>query len=424
VLRIIVDMCCYTKGKYSRFRYFRFCAVLFIFLVNSLFADELPTLRIYLSADRTGLKASGLSIEQGIRTAIAENGNLIAGRRVELKILDHRGSTPRANKHLKAYLDDPSALVLFSGLHSPPLLAKRDFINENEILVLDPWAAAAPITRYPSASNWIFRLSIDDSKAGGVITDYAVKQKGARNPALFLEQTGWGKSNQKNMLKALNEHGLKPSSIKWFNWGLTIESARILIRECLQSGADSIFFVGNAPEGKTFARAMASLPENLRLPIFSHWGITGGNFAEAISHDIRKAIKLKFIQTSFSFLGQLSNFQQQVLDKAYFLFPDRIKVPQDIKAPTGFIHAYDLTRILIAAANQVNLGQDIKASRATLRKALENLKHPIQGLIKTYDKPFSVYSEENPDAHEALGANDYVMAGYSANNEIVLETSK
>jgi len=377
-------------------------------------------LSIYLSADQTGARASGISIEQGIRVALDEVSNRLGGFNVSLKVLDHRGSTPRAKKHLSAYLRDPTALAVFSGLHSPPLLATREQINKKRILVLDPWAAAGPITRYPSKENWIFRLSIDDSKAGRVITHYALNRGGIKQPALLLEKTGWGKSNNRTMTKALKEEGVTPAAVRWFNWGIGIESMRILIREMRMEGADGVFFVGNTPEGKVLAKAMASLPAGDRLPIYSHWGITGGDFPEVIDLEIRSKLSLSFIQTRFSFLQKLSPFQQGVLESAYRHFPKAIKKPADIKAPTGFIHAYDLTRLLIAAVKTVVLTDDIEANRLAVRDALENINIPVQGLIKSYNRPFTVYSENRPDAHEALGLDDFTMAHYGEKNEIIV----
>lgn len=393
-----------------------------IFFVNIAFAKPVEEFTLYLSADQTGVRASGISIEQGIRTALAENNNKLAGYKVSLKVLDHRGSTPRARKHLESYLKDPSALAIVSGLHSPPLLATREFINNKSILMLDPWAAAGPITRYPSDKNWIFRLSIDDSKAGHVIVNHAVDNRDIKQPALLLEQTGWGKSNRRTMGNALEEKGLTPATLQWFNWGLTDESARILLRQIIASGADAIFLVANAPEGKVIARAMVAMPKEKRLPIFSHWGITGGDFAETIDVSIRKQLHLEFIQTSFSFLNPLSKFQQAVFEQARKQYPNTIKKPIDIKAPTGFIHAYDLTRLLIAATEQAQLTGDILKDRAVIRYTLENLNQPVNGLIKTYNKPFSAFSKSNPDAHEALGITDFTMGRYGDQNQILIKS--
>lgn len=394
---------------------------LLILSTSGTYAATEKILTIYLSADRTGAKLSGNSIEQGIRTALDEINYKIGDYNIKLKSLDHRGSTPRAKKHLQTYLNDPTAIALFAGLHSPPLLATRDYINENKILVLVPWAAAAPITRYPSTENWIFRLSVDDSKAGDVIATRAVDQAGFKNIALLLEETGWGKTNKRTMTLALKNRGLTVDTVKWFNWGLSENNARILLREVNQSGADAIFMVSNVNEGLAFAKAMASLPVGERLPIFSHWGITGGNFAEQTGAELRNKLKLNFIQTSFSFLNPLTKFQQSVLERAKDLYPATISSPEDIKAPSGFIHGYDLTRIFIAAANQNLFGENNLVNRNNLRLALESVNKPVQGLIKTYNKPFSIFSESNPDAHEALGTKDLTMGHYGPKNEIILD---
>lgn len=401
--------------------------IVFCMSVTCGYAETYQQLTIYVSADRTNARSSGESIEQGLRTALSEVGYMLGSYPVTVKVLDHKGSTPRATKHLHEYSQDTSALALFSGLHSPPLLANLELIHNNQILTLDPWAAATPITRYPRTPNWIFRLSIDDSKAGYVITKYAIENAKVSKPALLLEQTGWGKANKKTMSTALKKFNVEPSSVTWFNWGISKERAIADIQKIRLDGADSIFLVANSTEGKVIITAMESLSPENRLPIFSHWGITGGDFPETITHDIRKNISLNFIQTRFSFLGHLNSFQQKVFNQAKNIFPDKIKKPIDIKAPTGFIHTYDLTKILISAFNQASkdnlITGDIKSDRGIIRATLENIKSPINGLIKTYNKPFSVYSKTDQDAHEALDIDDFSMAYYGKLNGIHLHAN-
>ncbi len=384
-------------------------------------SDSLPPLKLYIDADRTGTSASGIAIEQGIRTALQEVGNRLGGYPVEIAIRDHRGSSLRSRMHLEEYLTDSRALVVFAGLHSPPLLAHKNFINTNQILILDPWAAAGPITRPASGPNWIFRLSVDDTKAGRVIANTAIKAEGFRKPYLLLEETGWGKSNLKTMTGALKDMAVQPAGTQWFNWSLGENAARIKLRQIYQSGADVIFLVANAPEGKTFAKAMLQLPVAERLPIRSHWGITGGDFPEVITADQRKELDLAFIQTRFSFINHGDEpFAQHVFRQAQELFPTLIKRREDLRAPTGFIHAYDLTRLLIAAVAQVELTGELRLDRQRVHAALENLQQPVEGLIKTYRRPFQPYTNSLLDAHEALDEADLVMGYYGDNNEIIL----
>lgn len=383
-------------------------------------------IHLYLDADQTGNRASGIAIERGIRVALHEVDNKLNGQPVKLIVRDHHGSSLRSKRHLEEYLADEKALAVFSGLHSPPLLENLPFIHKSQILILDPWAAAGPITRFPSKENWVFRLSVDDSKAGAVIVKEALRE-GFKQPYLLLENTGWGKSNHRTMIHALNKRSVIPSGVQWFNWNIGLRTAKMMLRDIYASGADVIFLVANSSEGKTFAKAMLALlsekNNNIKssLPIRSHWGITGGDFPKVISYEVRQYLDLKFLQTRFSFnSSKPTPLSKHVLEQAKQLYPEQIRRAEDITAPAGFIHAYDLSRLLIAAVNQSSLGGDIRENRKTIRRNLENIKQPVQGLIKNYIRPFQVFDENNPDAHEALDENDLVMGNYNKDGHIVI----
>lgn len=387
--------------------------------VSSAWGEQNPY-RIYIDADFSTTKASAISIEQGLTTALSEADYKLSGIKVEVVRKDHRGSAPRSKRHLDEYLQDDQALVVFSGLHSPPLLAHRDFINEQGILVLDPWAAAGPITRYAGGKNWIFRLSVDDSKAGRVIVRYATETRGFKKPYLLLEETGWGKSNERTMGAALEALGIEPAGLSWFNWDLSDLHGRELMRTIENSGADVILLVANAPEAKVLISAMEAL--DMQIPVCSHWGITGGNFFDSIKRR-KYDLDLSFIQTRFSFIGIKEGMRGYgVLQQARKLYPEIIQDPADIEAPTGFVHAYDLGKLLVRAAQQAGLTGDVAQDRVALHRALENLGGSVDGLIKTYERPFAPFEEGNPDAHEALGEADFVMGRYGENGAVILQS--
>ncbi|OUR79799.1 hypothetical protein A9Q75_11645 [Colwellia psychrerythraea] len=400
------------------FRYLLFTC-LFGFTTYTLTVQAQQKYIIYLDADFSGATNSSLAIQQGITTALAEVDNNIQGIQFELVSKDHRANSLRSRRNLEKFLVDDQALMVFSGLHSPPLLANKSFINDNKILLLDPWAAAGPITRSASAQNWIFRLSIDDSNAGSFISKKAIEQ-GFSKPYLLLEDTGWGRSNEKTMTQALQEASIKPVGLSWFNWGAGKNHAKVLLRDIKASGADVIFFVGNSVEGVTFTRAMVELPENIRLPIRSHWGITGGDFTQKVTATEREKIDLQFIQTSFSFLNDnISTLAENVLALG-IKSNEGLSDKSDFKAQTGFVHAYDLTKIVIAAIRQIKLTGDKNQDKILLHHALEHLIQPIPGLLKTYHRPFTPYSKQKLNAHEALTIDDYSMGRYNSKDEVVL----
>jgi len=375
---------------------------------------------IYLDADFTTTKESALSIEKGINTALAEHDYVLNNYPFKVIIKDHRGNSRRSTKHLKQFIADERALAVFGGLHSPVLLTNKKTINSQKILTLVPWAAAGPITRTDQAENWIFRLSIDDSKAGNYIVTESLKQ-GFKRPFLLLEDTGWGRSNHKTMSKTLKANNIALAGSQWFNWGIDDSQARIILHSIIASKADVIFFVGNAPEGITFSKQLAALSS--KIAVRSHWGITGGGFSRAVQANEREAIDLQFIQTKFSFVSSPQSAHSRQVFSQLATQTD-IKTPADLAAPTGFIHAYDLTKLLIAAINQATLTGDRDKDRHAIRDALEHLKQPVSGLIKRYHKPFSPYKVQTPDAHEALNPDDYMMGYYDKYNTIHLNDEK
>ena len=379
-------------------------------------ANNQPTLNIYLDADFTTMKAAAQAIELGINTALSEEGHQINGYQIKLVKKNHRGNSRRSAKHLKQYIDDDNAIAVFGGLHSPPLLSNKAFINQHQILTLVPWAAAGPITRSDDNENWIFRLSIDDSNAGKFIINQALNQ-GFKRPYLLLENTGWGHANLKKMSQILQESNVKTIGVKRFNWGLNNSQARLLLHDIVAAKPDVVVFVGNAPEGIIFAKQLAAL--NSGIAMRSHWGITGGDFANKVTIKERNTIDLQFIQTKFSFISSSQTEKsRQVFNTLKQI--SSIRTPQDIPATTGFIHAYDLTRIFISALKQIPLTENKASNQRLLHQALENLKEPVNGLIKSYDTPFSTYFVTQPNAHEALNDKDYRMGFYDNNNAVQL----
>lgn len=382
-------------------------------------------IRIYQDADLSNHIESSESIQKGIEVAFDEIGNTIEGYKVEFKYLDHRGNVVRSKKNYQEFIADPKALAIYSGVHSPPLIKNRTFINESKALTLVPWAAGGPVTRHPSKENWIFRLSVDDMRAGPVIVDYAMNIKKCNKPHLLLESTPWGDSNLKSMSLALEKYGISAPAVTRFGWNLKDQGARIILRKIISdAGNDCILLVANAVEGVVIAQAFIDVSQGQKnVPVISHWGITGGNFHEIITAEKREKMDLSFIQSCFAFTNQeQTEFSQDVFKKLVKVSKGSIKEVKDLKSAVGFIHAYDLTKLLIAAIKKTGLTGDNEVDKEAIRLALENLDMPIKGLVKTYENPYSVFDPKtNTNAHEALHKENFCMARYGSEDEILID---
>ena len=383
----------------------------------SILATPQKMLTIYHDADYSLNQVSAKSMKMGLLTALDEVDNNIQGYHLDIIEKNHRGNIKRSLLTMKNFITDEKALFILGGLHSPPYIKNRAFINDNQIPLLVPWAAGGPITRYPHSNNSIFRLSIDDTKAGIRISEFALNQLTCKKPHLLLEDTPWGKSNQKTMSSYLKDK--VPFDVSLFGWNIQKNAARIMLRNITSAGYDCLFLVANFNETQRFVNAMVSTKQENRIPIISHWGATGGDIDMIFTEPVKKAISFHFIQSCYSISSsRQSSFQASVIARAKKLFPDNFTSLEQVKAPAGFIHGYDIGRLAINALQQVELTGDIYQDRALFKQALESLDEPIQGLIKEYKRPFSTWNEAQPDAHEALSLENFCMATFGKNNQI------
>ena len=388
-----------------------FFSLPFLALAATLVKSE--PLELYVDADYSISRAAAQSIQLGVETALNEVGNQLGGYDVRVVAMDHRGNVKRSYKTMRNYLSNDRALAMFGGLHSPPYLTHKDYINENRILTLLPWSAAGPITRANAGTdNWIFRLSVDDFQSGEFLIAEAADKNHCKRVALVLVETGWGRANLITLTKALETRGLAPASVEFFPTAIGASSARGMADRIESAGADCAILLANWNNGATIVNALYEGAPN--LDVFSHWGITGGQFTENVSHDVRSALNLTVLQTcGLRREKEGSDILKSALASA---MPGKVSLAE-MSAPTGFLHGYDLTRILITAAEQAarNPGwknSGIIAKRSMLRDALINLESQVAGILNTYNPPFSPFGPETLDAHEALGMNDLCMARF------------
>ena len=387
---------------------------LLIFLISVSYLVRSDELKIYVDADFSNYYESSRSIELGVLSAIKYHDAKLDGHTIKVERLDHHGNNRRSLRNLKTVLDHNDTLAVFCGMHSPPVLANRDFTNENKILLMDPWAAAAPITRPSSEANYIFRLSVDDKTAGSFLMKAAVEKYRVKRPYLLLENTGWGKNNLFTLSQAMQELNISSAGVGWFNWGLSDLVMKNLMNEINDVSADSIILVGNSNESARMLNAMALA--GIDLPVISHWGLTGGDFYNKLSQAARD-IKLKFIQTSCALNDHM---KEPMLKQAMRDYPNDFS-GNYLKSPAGFIHAYDLTSILINATRPHFHRRGI-GLRQSVKNELENMPVKTVGLLKTYDKPFRKYTIADLFSHEALTVKDYCLAEFNASGQIILSS--
>ena len=360
---------------------------------------------IGLDADLSSASAqAGQSIRRGALIAIDEinaRGGVL-GRPLVLETRDHHGNPARAKDNMAELADLPDLVAVLGGLHTPVALQVLPLVHERRIPFLIPWAAGTPVVRNGYDPNFVFRVSVCDADAGPFLVDAALA-RGYKRLGLLLENTGWGRSNQASMTKAAADRNLPAPTIQLFNWGVQDLSRQLAAFRA--KGVDVILLVANPPEGLELIRTLAALPAPDRLPVISHWGITGGTFAEQAGVALN-GTNLCFLQT-FNFNTPPFPDRAAALFAAYRrLFPE-VADPLDIPAAPGLAHACDLVHLLAKAITAAG-----STDRTAVRNALEKLASHA-GIMADYAPPFT------PSRHDALGPEVFQLGRYNESGQVV-----
>lgn len=348
---------------------------------------------------------SAQAIQQGIEIAMAEinqAGGVLGGRKLSLVTSDNRSITAVGLDNLRKLAAQPDLVAVFGGKFSPIYIEALPLVHELGLPLLDPWGSADGITDHPHQPSYTFRLSIKDAWVGPAFVRFAREHHRAARLGLLVPNTAWGRSNKAALEAAVGATpDMKLVAHRWYNWGdASLLASYQALRE---AGAQVIVLVANETEGSLLVREMAGLPKDQRLPVISHWGITGGEFARMAGPAL-DAIDLAVVQ-SYSFVGAQSPKAQRVL--AALQRGWGYATPEQVPSPVGVAHAYDLMHLLARAIDKAG-----SSDRRAVRAALEQLG-PYDGLVQRYARPFT------PARHDALGPERIFFARYTANDELI-----
>jgi branched-chain amino acid transport system substrate-binding protein len=349
-------------------------------------------IKVALVAAMSGGSAlSGEAIKRGLTIAIDElnaKGGLLGGRKLELVIRDEEGNPSKGVAAARDVIEREKAVAVFGGLHSPVGLAMLPVFHELQVPYIGTWAAATAITRNDRRPNYMFRVSANDDIVDHFLAKHVTQKLGKKQPGVILENTPWGASNQEGLTKWFGVLGARPVGFEKFNWNDSDMSPQLL--RLKNAGADSVVMIANAPEGAQVMKSRAKIAWT--VPMVSHWGISGGRFAELTGE---LADSVVFVQT-YSFFGKQNPAGERVISA--LKAQHGIKGPEDILAPVGTANAYDAMHLVALAIEQAGAAEGPK-----IQQALENLKTEYRGLIKTYTRPFTT------EEHDALNENDYIL---------------
>ena len=364
------------------------------------FGERAP-IRIGVSGPFSGPSSPmGLSMRAGIRIAAAEinaSGGLL-GSRVELVERDDEASNELGAQIVRDFVNRERVVAGLGIVNTGVALASQRHYQTARIPVITSVATGTLITRQfqppEFAENYVFRVSANDTLQAEVIVDEAVRRRGLTRLAILHDATNYGVLGSADLAAALRLFGIEPVAVERFQ--LCQTDMRAQLERARGAGAQAVLTYGIGPELAHIANGMARL--GWQVPIIGSWTLAMSNFIEIAG---RNAEGARMPQT---FIQVPHTPKQLAFMRAWADATGSARIP----VPPAAAQGYDSMLLLAAAIRQAD-----SVDGARIREALENLETPVEGVVMTYDRPFS------PDNHETLRSAQQIHLGEIRNGEVV-----
>jgi branched-chain amino acid transport system substrate-binding protein len=380
-----------------RRRLFTIAAAAALLTHGAAYAAE-DTIKIGVSGPYTGGSSSmGVSMRDGVRLATKEINAAggINGKKIELIERDDEAKNERGVQIAQELINKEKVVANVGYINTGVALAAQRFYQEAKIPVMNNVATGTIITKQFTGDNYIFRNAARDAIQAPMIVKEAIDKRGFKKVAILADSTNYGQLGREDLEKALKEKGITPVAVEKFNIKDVDMTAQLL--KAKEAGAEVILTYAIGPELAQIANSMAKL--GWKKPMIGSWTLSMANFIETAGKNGEGA---RMPQT---FIQEANTKKRKAFIDAYLkeFKPKNGRIDSPVSAAQG----YDSIYLLAAAIKQAGSTEGPK-----IRVALEGLNEKVEGVVTTYDKPFSATD------HEAITDNIPVM-GEVKNGRVV-----
>ena len=349
-------------------------------------------IKLGLSGPFTGGSASmGVSMRDGVRLAAKEINAAggINGNKIVLVERDDEAKNERGVQIAQELINNEKVVATLGFINTGVSLAAQRFYQDAKIPVMNNVATGTIVTKqFPNAAeNYIFRNAAADNIQAPMIAKEAVEKRGLKKVAILADSTNYGQLGREDLEKALKTYGVTPVAEEKFNIGDVDMTSQLL--KAKNAGAEVILTYAIGPELAQIANGMAKL--GWKKPMIGSWTLSMASFIDTAGKNGNGATMPEtFIQ------NPATTPKRKAFVDAYLKdFKPKNGI---IASPVSAAQGYDSVYLLAAAIKQANSTEGPK-----ILAALENLNTPVDGVVMTYNKPFTKTD------HEAIKAKDVVM---------------
>ena len=338
-----------------------------------------------------GSSSMGVSMRDGVRLAAKEINAAggINGNKIVLIERDDEAKNERGVQIAQELINNEKVVATLGFINTGVALAAQRFYQDAKIPVMNNVATGSIVTKqFPNApENYIFRNAAADNIQAPMVAKEAVEKRGLKKVAILADSTNYGQLGREDLEKALKTYGVTPVATEKFNIGDVDMTSQLL--KAKNAGAEVILTYAIGPELAQIANGMAKL--GWKKPMIGSWTLSMASFIDTAGKNGDGAtMPQTYIQTP-STTPKRKAFQEAYLKE----FKPK---NNNIASPVSAAQGYDSVYLLAAAIKQANSTEGPK-----ILAALQDLKTPVDGVVITYNKPFSATD------HEAIKAKDVVM---------------
>jgi branched-chain amino acid transport system substrate-binding protein len=349
-------------------------------------------IKVGVSGPYTGGSSSmGVSMRDGVRLAAKEinaaggiNGNMIV-----LVERDDEAKNERGVQIAQELINNEKVVATLGYINTGVALASQRFYQDAKIPVMNNVATGSVLTKqFPNASeNYIFRNAAHDSIQAPMIAKEAVEKRGLKKVAILADSTNYGQLGREDLEKALKTYGITPVAVEKFNIGDVDMTSQLL--KAKNAGAEVILTYAIGPELAQIANGMGKL--GWKKPMIGSWTLSMASFIDTSGKNGNGAI----MPQTFVQQPAITPKRKVFVDNYLKEFKPKNGI---IASPVSAAQGYDSVYLLAAAIKQANSTEGPK-----ILAALQDLKAPVDGVVMTYNKPFSATD------HDAIKTKDVVM---------------
>jgi branched-chain amino acid transport system substrate-binding protein len=338
-----------------------------------------------------GSSSMGVSMRDGVRLAAKEINAAggINGNKIVLIERDDEAKNERGVQIAQELINNEKVVATLGYINTGVALASQRFYQDAKIPVMNNVATGTLITKqFPNAAeNYVFRNAAADNIQAPMIAKEAVEKRGLKKVAILADSTNYGQLGREDLEKALKGYGVTPVAVEKFNIGDVDMTSQLL--KAKNAGAEVILTYAIGPELAQIANGMAKL--GWKKPMIGSWTLSMASFIDTAGKNGNGATMPEtFIQNP-----PTTPKRKAFVDSYLKEFKPKNGI---IASPVSAAQGYDSVYLLAAAIKQANSTEGPK-----ILAALQDLKTPVEGVVITYNKPFSATD------HEAIKAKDVVM---------------